>query len=137
MMTSKRACALMRALPDVTIKDHFGSDAFRANGRIFATVWHAKNEVNLMLTPAQQETLLERDGDGFSKVPNKWGDGGATTAHLSFLEEDEFLVGMELAFATSAVKKTRVTTAPKKTAPKKRAAKKAPAKKVPAKKARS
>ena len=106
-MTTKRACLLLRALPDVTVKDHFGSDAFRANGRIFATVWHDKNEVNLMVTPAQQEALLGRDGDGYSKVPNKWGDGGATTAHLSFLDEEDFVVGMQLAYATSAVKRTR------------------------------
>src|SRR4051812_43246337 len=106
-MTTKRASVLLQALPDVTVKDHFGSDAFRANGRIFATVWHGKNEVNLMVTPAQQEALLGRDGDGYSKVPNKWGEGGATTAHLSFLDEADFVVGMQMAYATSAKKRPR------------------------------
>lgn len=106
-MTTKRASVLLRALPDVTVKDHFGSDAFRANGRIFATVWHGKNEVNLMVTPAQQEALLGRDGDGYSKVPTKWGDGGATTAHLAYLDEEDFVVGMQMAYEASAIKRTR------------------------------
>jgi hypothetical protein len=36
MNSSKQACEMARSLKGVTDKDHFGSDAFVANGRIFA-----------------------------------------------------------------------------------------------------
>lgn len=89
-LTSQLACEIARSFEGVTEKDHFGSDAFSAGGRMFATVWHGKNEVNLMFTPALQRQFLEIDGEGFSAVPNKWGEKGATTAHLHYLERDVF-----------------------------------------------
>ncbi|MEQ1876899.1 MAG: hypothetical protein ABL958_09655, partial [Bdellovibrionia bacterium] len=58
----------------VTVKNHFGSDAFCANGRIFATVWHDKNRVNLMLNQEQQKSLLLKDGsEGFIQIDGAWG----------------------------------------------------------------
>jgi hypothetical protein len=54
MLSTKTACKMAGALDGVTLKDHFGSDAYCANKRIFATVWHEKNEVNLRLSVEQQ-----------------------------------------------------------------------------------
>lgn len=103
-INTKLACELARLLEGVTERDHFGSDAFSAGGRIFATVWHDKNEVNLMFTPELQREYVGLDGEGFSAVPNKWGEKGATTAHLEELEVSVFESALRAAWECRAVK---------------------------------
>ena len=81
---------MARSFDGVTEKDHFGSDAFCANGRIFATVWHDKNEVNLMLNRQQQNQFLEMDGESFNEIENSWGDH-AIKVQLEFVERSVFV----------------------------------------------
>ena len=92
-------------MPDVTVQDHFGSDAFRTPGGIFATVWHEKKNVNLMLTPVQQRNLV--DGQGFVAIDNAWGRKGATTANLELLDRARFLEALRTAWHNSAEKASR------------------------------
>jgi hypothetical protein len=101
MLTTKLACELAAALPDVTKKDHFGSDAFRTPGGIFATVWHATRTVNLNLTPGQQRRFVELDGEGFTEIDNAWGRQGWTTANLEFLEQGPFVDALRTAWQNS------------------------------------
>jgi hypothetical protein len=101
MLTAKLACDLAHALPDVTVKDHFGSDAFRTPGGIFATVWHATRTVNLRLTPEQQRRFVEIDGEGFREIDNAWGRQGWTTASLEFLDADQFTAALRVAWQNS------------------------------------
>ena len=112
---------MARALEGVTEKDHFGSDAFVANKRIFATVWHDKNEVNLMLSSEQQRHVLAIDGEGFAEIDNAWGRAGATKAQLDFVDRKDFARALKLAWEHSvnrAAKKKATTRPTKKSGPK-------------------
>jgi hypothetical protein len=123
MLSSKMACEIARSLPNVSEKDHFGSDAFYANKRIFATVWHNKNQVNLRLSPEQQYSFLEKDGEAFIEIPNAWGGQGWTTVQLEFIDRALFAAAAKAAWETSAIKFSRTPaskSSPKKTAKKKR-----------------
>ena len=71
---------MAQALPDVPVRDHFGSGAFYVH-RIFATVWHDKNCVNLNLNLEQQQRFLLIDGEGFSQIDNAWGRRGWILGH--------------------------------------------------------
>jgi hypothetical protein len=113
-LTTKTACELARALAGVTEKDHFGADAFVANGRIFATVWHDRGEVNLMLSREQQRQFLGIDGEGFTEIDNAWGPGGATRAVLEFVDPKDFAAALRSAWDHSATK--RAALRPKGTA---------------------
>ena len=104
MVSSRTACEIARSLPNVSEKDHFGSDAFIAHKRIFATVWHDKAEVNLMFTTAQQNEFLEMDVEAFSPVPNKWGEKGATTAHLKYIDKALLAKALKAAWGTCTAK---------------------------------
>ncbi len=86
-----RAWAL--ALPGAVEVPHFDRPSFRVAppskragtkpkpARIFATLWD-DGRACLMLTPEQQ-AKWEDGACGFSAVPNKWGDAGATLVMLS------------------------------------------------------
>jgi len=103
VLTTKQACKLARALPDVTHTLHFGSDAFRTPGGIFATVWHEKKTVNLMLTPEQQGHFVAVDDTGFVAIDNAWGRKGATTANLEAVDLEPFVEALRTAWRNSAV----------------------------------
>jgi hypothetical protein len=113
MISSKQAAEMARSLEGVTEKDHFGSDAFVAHKRIFATVWHDKNEVNLMLSREQQRRFLSIDGEGFAELDNAWGRAGATRAQLAFVDRKDFLEALKAAWQNSAVKRTALGAAKK------------------------
>lgn len=126
MLSGKIACEIARRLPSVSEKDHFGSDAFYANKRIFATVWHSKNQVNVRLSPDQQRSFLEMDGEALVEIPNAWGGQGWTTVCLEFVERQLFTEVLKAAWETSAVKFSRT---PRKTSANQRKSPKSQAKK--------
>lgn len=100
-ISTRKACELARAFDGVTEKDHFGSDAFVANGRIFATVWHEKKLVNLMLNQAQQREFLGRDGsEGFRPLENAWG-ANAIGVQLEFVDGRLFAEALAAAWENS------------------------------------
>ena len=90
----------------VSVKDHFGSDAFSANGRMFLTVRHEKNEVHLMLNREQQNQFLEIDGEGFNPLENLWGEH-AIMVQLDFVDREVFANALNAAWVNSANKRTR------------------------------
>lgn len=106
MISTRQACEMARALEGVSEKDHFGSDAFVANKRMFATVWHDKGTVNLMLSREQQQRFLEIDGEGFVEIDNAWGRAGATTVQLAYVRMGDFTEALRAAWENSAVKRT-------------------------------
>lgn len=113
-LSAKQICELARSFEGVTEKDHFGSDAFIANGRIFVTVWHDKGIANLMLNREQQRGFLERDGgDAFRTLDNAWG-AHAFSAVLGEIEPDLLREALELAWKCSGQKRTRLGSAQKK-----------------------
>jgi hypothetical protein len=119
MISTQMVCKMAQSLDGVTEKDHHGSDAFVANGRIFATVWHDRNEVNLMLNRDQQRKFLEIDGEGFVEIDNAWGRAGATKVQLSFVDRKEFADALKAAWQNSAVKRAKLVSSKPKAAKKK------------------
>lgn len=67
---------------------HMGHPDFRVNGRIFATLNEDETIGVVMLTPEQQQTLLEDQPSMFSPAAGAWGRGGSTRVHLAAAEED-------------------------------------------------
>ena len=108
MLTSNAVCELVRALPEVTEKDHFGTDAFIANKRHFMTVSHAQNSANLRLNLEKQHELLATDGEGFVEIDNAWGRQGWTHVELAFVDPAQFKEAMEFAWEFSKVKAGRL-----------------------------
>lgn len=102
----KRACELIRKLDGVTEKDHFGGDAFSANKRMFATLWHDKKKTNLRFTPEQQRRFLESDEEVFTEIDNAWGRQGWASVNLEFVDLSSFRDAIEAAHVTSKVKTT-------------------------------
>ncbi len=84
-MTNEELRALALSFPYACEKPHFERASFRVDlpkGKIFATLLEADQSVNLMLTPDEQAMLVHAEPELFSKIPNKWGDQGATTLAL-------------------------------------------------------
>ena len=123
MLTPKQAGEMAAASPGVTVRDHFGSDAYRTDGGIFATVWHATKTVNLRLTVEQQRRFVGLDGEGFTEIDNAWGRQGWTTANLEFLEREDFAAAVKTAWENSVQNATR-RAAKKKPAGRKRGGRK-------------
>lgn len=116
MISSKIACEVIRNLSsDVSEKDHFGSDAFYANKRIFATVWHKENKANVRLTPDLQRKFLETDGEAFSEIDNAWGRQGWTTVQLEFVDKSLFSDAVQAAWDSSNIKSSRTPKTSSKT----------------------
>ena len=115
MITSKMACKIALKLPDVDQKDHFGSDAFFAHKRTFATVWHEDNEVNLRLPLSLQKFFVKKDPQAFVAIDNGWGRQGWTTCRLADVSKELFLEGITAAWEHSKVK-TKSAAKPRKKA---------------------
>lgn len=77
------------SLPDAEEGSHMGSADFRVNGRIFATLAHAKlGYGNLMLAREQQAMFAAELPQVFIPVKGGWGRMGATHIVLSAANED-------------------------------------------------
>jgi hypothetical protein len=111
-LTTSAVCKLAEKFEGVTVKNHFGSVAYCANGRIFATVWHDKERVNLMLNQEQQKFFLLRDGsEGFIQINNAWGRD-AIGVDLASTDADLFTEALKMAWLNSANKRS---SSPRKT----------------------
>ncbi len=101
MLSFDSAVQIARSLEGISEKDHFGSDAFYANKRIFATFWPDKNEVNVRLSPEEQMRYLE-EPEAFVQIDNAWGRQGWTTVLLKFVSRKSFESALKAAWAHSA-----------------------------------
>ena len=73
---------LALGLPEATEAPHFELASFRAKGRIFATLSEKDARAMVKLTPEQQEMMTAAEPNIFQRIPNAWGDKGATWMHL-------------------------------------------------------
>ncbi|WP_108809897.1 MmcQ/YjbR family DNA-binding protein [Sphingorhabdus sp. Alg231-15] len=88
---------LVLALDGVTEKPHFDRAAFKVK-RNFATLAPDKSTVNLLLLPEEQELRCELHPDGFTPVPNKWGERGWTIMSLDGVDIDVASSAIEAAW---------------------------------------
>jgi predicted DNA-binding protein (MmcQ/YjbR family) len=73
---------LALALTGASEAPHFELASFRAGGKIFATLSEKEARAMVKLTLEQQELLTAAEPQMFQRIPNAWGDKGATWLHL-------------------------------------------------------
>ncbi len=98
---------LALALPCALEKPHFDRAAFRVDGRggkIFVTLAADGKTANLMLSRDEQDVLLATRPDLFMRLPNKWGENGATQIDLSIADEADLRSAVKLAWRQAAPK---------------------------------
>lgn len=119
-MNSSQAYKIAEKLNGTTVSDHFGSEAFAANGRNFLTIWHETNSANVRLSLGDQKKFLDLGGDAFVEIDNAWGRQGWTKIQLEFVEKADLEKAIHAAYVYSATK----TAVAKKKQPTKRTKKK-------------
>jgi hypothetical protein len=103
-MNSARARRLIMAIPGTIAAPHFDREAFRAGGRIFATLRSADGVLNVKLAPEIMETMCAAEPRIFSPVPGGWGRMGWTTINLAAAGETELRSALDAALTESRVK---------------------------------
>ena len=76
---------------------HMGHPDFRANGKIFATLYPDGEHGMVKLTPEQQQDFMSTDDDVFAPASGAWGRQGCTTVRLALVDEDKLGEVMTLA----------------------------------------
>jgi hypothetical protein len=76
---------------------HMGHPDFRANGRIFATLYPDGEHGMVKLTPEQQEDFISAGDNVFAPASGAWGRQGCTTVRLALVDEDKLGEAMTLA----------------------------------------
>lgn len=104
-MTVNEFRALALGLPHAIEKPHFDRASFRVDaprGKTIATMLEAAATANVFLTVEEQEMLIAAEPEIFSKVPNKWGDKGATTILLAAVDETTALSALKMSWRHAA-----------------------------------
>jgi hypothetical protein len=89
------------SLEGTTEAQHFDRRAFKAR-RIYATLAADEQTANIRFAPEDQEFRCEMQPDAYSKIKNKWGDAGWTTAILAALTVDDLKVALKSAWRHQA-----------------------------------
>ena len=90
---------------------HMAHPDFRANGRIFATIY-PDNERGMVQLTSEQQAAFMRDHPGiFEPASGAWGRGGSTTVQLDRVDEETLGDAMTLAWQNTvkaaAARKTK------------------------------
>ncbi len=104
MATAKDFRRIALSLEGTMEAPHFDRTAFKVR-RIYATLAPDGRTANLMLTPDEQALKCEVAPDAFSRIPNAWGERGATTATLANLSVAELRNALETAWRHAVSKK--------------------------------
>lgn len=90
---------------------HMGHPDFRAQGKIFATLYPDGTSGMVKLTPEQQQEFISTDATAFAPASGAWGRQGCTTVRLNSIAEDTLGQAMTLAWQNTikgaALTKTR------------------------------
>ena len=95
-----------------------GHPDFRANGKIFATIYPDGERGMVKLTPEQQQEFMSADGKAFEPASGAWGRQGCTTVRLALVDEDKLGEAMTLAWQNtlkSSTSKSAMLKRPAKT----------------------
>ena len=104
-MTVDEFRALALSLPQAIEKPHFERASFRVDaprGKTIATLLESDATANVFLSVEEQEMLISAEPGMFSKVPNKWGDKGATTIMLAAADETTALSALKMSWRHAA-----------------------------------
>jgi hypothetical protein len=92
---------------------HMGHPDFRANGRIFATLYPDGKAGMVKVTPEQQQELVAADPAAFVPASGAWGRQGCTTVRLASVDEDTLGSAMTLAWQNSSRPRAASRAAPR------------------------
>ena len=94
------------SMPEATEGSHFGNTDFRVGGKIFATLSLEKEGFGvLLLSPEQQEGMVQDAPDVFSPVPGGWGRKGSTRVSLRRVTHDILEAALRTAWQKRAPKR--------------------------------
>jgi len=105
MVDIEKAGQMALSLPGTAEQEHHGIPSFRANNRIFATIWVKENRMMVKLSPIDQSVFNSFDPSIFYPVPNKWGLKGATFVELNKVREDMLEDALNIAWQGATAKK--------------------------------
>ena len=77
---------------------HMAHPDFRANGRIFATIYPDNERGMVQLTPGEQQAFMRDHPGVFEPASGAWGRGGSTTVQLDRVDEETLGDAMTLAW---------------------------------------
>jgi hypothetical protein len=97
-MTADEFRRLALHMDGATEGAHMGHPDFRANGRIFATLYPDNKRGMVQLKPEQQADFLLVDQSAFAPASGAWGRQGSTTVQLALVNEDTLGEAMTLAW---------------------------------------
>jgi hypothetical protein len=119
-MTANEFRRIALKMNDASEGAHMGHPDFRANGKIFATLYPDGVSGMVKLTPDQQQDFLRADSNAFAPASGAWGRQGCTTVRLESVEEETLGEAMTLAWqntvktkVAASAKPRRATKAPK------------------------
>jgi hypothetical protein len=92
---------------------HMGHPDFRANGRIFATLYPDGASGMVKLTPEQQQDFMRADSATFVPASGAWGRQGCTTVRLDSVEEDMLGEAMTLAWQNTVKTQAAANSKPR------------------------
>jgi len=105
MITTEQARQIALALPGTTEHPHFDKQAFKANGRIFATLWEKEQRIMVKLSLIDQSVFSSFDPAIIYPVPNKWGLQGCTFVELATVPPGMLKDALQTAWQTVMDKK--------------------------------
>jgi hypothetical protein len=118
-MTPDEFRRIALSLDDAAESAHMGHPDFRANGRIFATLYPDGVSGMVKLTPDQQQDFMRADSGAFTPASGAWGRQGCTTVRLDSVEEETLGAAMTLAWQNTAKTRATANTKPRRTKTKK------------------
>lgn len=98
---------LALALPYSSEAPHFELASFRAGGKIFSTLSEKDARAMIKLTPEQQEMMVSAEPEMFERIPNAWGDKGATWLYLKRADRQAAESALRTAWTNVTSAKTR------------------------------
>ena len=106
-MSPEQARKIALSFPEAVEGVHMGHPDFRVGGRVFATLWPRERRAVVMVTPDEQEMLVEAKPAMFSAVSGGWGRRGATNVALGTVDAPRLREAMEMAWRRRAPKRLR------------------------------
>jgi hypothetical protein len=83
---------------------HMAHPDFRANGRIFATIYPDNERGMVQLTPDEQQVFMRDHAGVFGPASGAWGRGGSTTVQLARVDAETLGDAMTLAWQATVEK---------------------------------
>ena len=97
-MTPARFRRIALGMPGAIEREHMEHPDFRANGRIFATLYPDGDRGMVKLTPDQQQAFVRAHPHAFEPASGAWGRQGCTTVVLARVDEETLGEAVTLAW---------------------------------------